>query len=509
MKRAEKDALVKKYMVGIPELTDEQREWIRKETAHYIFVSRDESGKHKCVCSSCNSEIDLGKTKHNDKAVCPVCGKEMEIIHTWRRKYYPETIDWIAIPKTIDGNHIMLRYVVAWRYHNAGMPYTEVVRECARMVYRPDTETQHTFEEHYGKWIYATRSYFSEWNMYQFRKWCCRVANAYAPEWETELKKLNCLKDFEFISNFTKSTLYTNTMIGVLGDRKVLYEKLCKAGLKELAQEDFYRLGTYERESLCFRDVQTETKLVRILGINKGELRLLRDNQTLKALKCIKIIPNIDQETLDLLEEAKISLDDTLAIVKQNLKIKKTLRYFIKTKCNIGEWLHYVDLLRKLAYQLDDSYLYPSNFRKEDERVAREYAERLEMFKKEGDKLRNEMMGKISMALHKNKEIRKFFEGSDGLQICVPETAEELREEGKRLHNCLRTYVDKVARGETLIFFVRRIEDPTSAFVALEYRNGRIIQCRFDYNRSVNDKKIIDFTQALAKVLVKNKILAA
>ena len=69
--------------------------------------------------------------------------------------------------------------------------------------------------------------------------------------------------------------------------------------------------------------------------------------------------------------------------------------------------------------------------------------------------------------------------------------------------------MDRYAEGKTLIFFVRRIEDPTAPYIAMEYCHGRVVQCRYNYNKRVEDEKIIGFTNALAEALAKEKILVA
>ena len=46
----------------------------------------------------------------------------------------------------------------------------------------------------------------------------------------------------------------------------------------------------------------------------------------------------------------------------------------------------------------------------------------------------------------------------------------------------LYTYVDRVAKGQTHIFFVRRVEEPDTPYFTMEYNKGRVIQCRGSHN---------------------------
>jgi hypothetical protein len=68
------------------------------------------------------------------------------------------------------------------------------------------------------------------------------------------------------------------------------------------------------------------------------------------------------------------------------------------------------------------------------------------------------------------------------LILRVPRDTQEIKNEGAALHHCVGTYVDRVAKGQTHIFFVRRVEEPDTPYFTMEYNNGRVIQCRGNHN---------------------------
>ena len=70
-----------------------------------------------------------------------------------------------------------------------------------------------------------------------------------------------------------------------------------------------------------------------------------------------------------------------------------------------------------------------------------------------------------------------------GLMIFPAEDTFSLTQEGKTLHHCVGTYARSVARGETAIFFIRRIDAPDEPYFTLEYKNGEVQQNRGDHNR--------------------------
>ena len=106
----------------------------------------------------------------------------------------------------------------------------------------------------------------------------------------------------------------------------------------------------------------------------------------------------------------------------------------------------------------------------------------------------------------------------EGYAVCInyierEDKAEELVEEGSRLHNCLRTYIDKVARGDCLIFFIRKADRPDEPFYAMEYCNGEINQLYADHNEHDSNYDVVytfcsDFIKILNDLKVDTKSLA-
>ena len=506
-------------MTKVPKLTNFQSEWIRKETAHYIYVDREEGG-YKCTCSRCQTEVDLGKTKHRAKVICPSCNHEMEVMHKWRN-IQPEDIDWVVIPKAIDNHTIMLRYVCS---HRVGYEETRI-RELARLVFETGTCRTHWFECRYSEaWEYSKKHYFrrsSMMNPWAENRYCCLDAKIYRQTWT---RTLNRLKDVKYIDVKGKwdSSLFPHANVKLIIGKADLYDRLNKAGLSKLSDLDYdERLRYYDYkydQSRCYgkggiKYNSNETSLIKMLGITKFGLKQLRDRPNLEYLSTLQILRDVDNEMYDLVHDTNTYADTLKKFKKANINIRKTLRYCKKHGVTGHEYYGYYRTLEKLDYQLDDAYLFPADFYKEERRVQAELSEKIKA--EEDLRLAERKMGQnasfmeIATALKNNSELREFFAGSAGLQIFVPESVDELIAEGRSLHNCLRTYIDRFANRQTLIFFVRRLEDPTAPYIAMEYCHGKVIQCRYDYNKPVDDEKIINFTEALAKKLAAQNILAA
>ena len=84
-------------------------------------------------------------------------------------------------------------------------------------------------------------------------------------------------------------------------------------------------------------------------------------------------------------------------------------------------------------------------------------------------------------------------EWSDGVfQIIMPHSAREIVEEGVRQNHCVGRYVERVATGESVILFLRRVEDPEKNFYTMEIkkdmRRCHIVQVRGERNVAATDE---------------------
>ena len=88
---------------------------------------------------------------------------------------------------------------------------------------------------------------------------------------------------------------------------------------------------------------------------------------------------------------------------------------------------------------------------------------------------------------------------SDLFILKIAQSQKELNCESSALNHCVRTYGDKVSRGETVIYFIRRKDEPDKPFYTLEIKpDGTFVQCRGEYNCSMTEE-VKDFTEKVVK----------
>ena len=84
----------------------------------------------------------------------------------------------------------------------------------------------------------------------------------------------------------------------------------------------------------------------------------------------------------------------------------------------------------------------------------------------------------ISDGLREMPNIKDYLGGSNKLLVKIPESIEDLQQEGIKLSNCIGSYGEDISDGKTFIFFIRSADKPDDSFYAMEYTNGYIRQLR-------------------------------
>lgn len=87
-----------------------------------------------------------------------------------------------------------------------------------------------------------------------------------------------------------------------------------------------------------------------------------------------------------------------------------------------------------------------------------------------------------------NKDRQKllFTDEEKGLQIVLPESIDDIVDEGRKLSHCVGGYAERHAEGKLHIVFLRKTDEPKTPYYTIEVSTkGRIIQCRGYANNTV------------------------
>lgn len=147
----------------------------------------------------------------------------------------------------------------------------------------------------------------------------------------------------------------------------------------------------------------------------------------------------------------------------------------------ICDYLDYFKEIKELGYDLTDrQYLRPRDLY-EAHRHSSE-AVRLKMRADIERRHRQYAEQQVAMLEERNKKLQSYCFHSDLFFIRPLQTVEEFIREGAVNHNCVATYTDSHAKGDTTILAVRQKAAPDDVFYTMEVRDNQIMQCRTKNN---------------------------
>ena len=493
--------------------------------SRYLIYKEVKRGSARCECTHCGKTGLVDRTeirlKNNEKGVCPFCGSRVTIKAEGRLHCGMIDKRWVVYVDSTDKGFIWRCFHVyrrIYKYPDQAFVHKRVsqeISECARVFY--------TFSKGRAE---CDAYEYAEFKQTGKMRWCHAAG------------KIDCRKSILYPGNLPQAWAHTPMKYSALellseklpttsleyehGIKQFLkYPKLewiCKMGLTRLAKEiisDTYYCATGKI------NLKGET-IFKILGLNKVNTRILQDiNGSFDELRLLQVAqtrglqlkPDQLKEYYDsfgcnteLLGQAgrKVSLhklvkyiekesrqypqEETCVSARYRSLYQECKDAGIAGKQNMArDWLEYLGWCKTLKYDLDSMFIYmPNNFKNVHDRVAKEY-EALQDKKAAAERKRQEALARKKMEQTRKfmEEIFKKNEGRDafsiqgnGLVLVVPKNGDEIKAEGEALHHCVGGYVDRVARGETSIFFIRKADAPDTPYFTLEYRDNKVIQCR-------------------------------
>ena len=234
-------------------------------------------------------------------------------------------------------------------------------------------------------------------------------------------------------------------------------EMLLKMGLSNL---------TYD-----LTPIRRSKKGIDMLGITKSELCYLQAGINLRAYRkirneCIKYKLSVKEaEKAYEIKTSKCGLDCNA----------KLIRYLADKHLDVGMYADYIKMKEEIGLPNENKYLYPKNF----EEAHGEVLNRIKI--KKSEIIARKMLEITAKA--KNRCI------SDGIyKMIVLNSPDDLIKEGKMMHHCVGTYAEKVAKGDCLIYSVRKNEKMDEPLATIELCDKRIVQVRAAHNEVPNEE---------------------
>ncbi len=510
---------IDKKMEMVPEKPEGFEKW-----AHEVamgdkrYLVYEAAGKKKSTmgyCTYCQKvvEIDIKtmRPQNRKRGNCPDCGSPVTFIPKGYFPTYQRDNKWVCLIQKIPTG------IVARYFH----VYQEIKRDEKYKEYFSLAELCRAFLEEKAQGEVQLDSY--EWGVYKQHG---------LPRWCPDQNRKNCVCAVVYTENLPKAfedTVYRYCALDLYQKKfgcnpipvwhfmrkfptAAYLEMFLKAGLINLAGEIVegydHRLNTDGRTP------------VEMLGIPKNYISILREIdgttgelQLLKQCKADKIFPSA-QDIHEFYQKFRGD-DELLGVINNHMSIRKFINYMGKqikkqserkeTPCctawkylrnyskeerirekykNLSkDWMDYISWCATLKYNMKDMYvILPPDFGMAHDRVMKEY----QSFKDEQERKRQAEMEKmIKEALEAAGNLPAMMMKAKGLMIILPKSGDEIKEEGRVLHHCVGSYVERVAKGKTMILFVRKESEPNVPYFTLEYRDGKVIQCRGKNNCSM------------------------
>lgn len=253
------------------------------------------------------------------------------------------------------------------------------------------------------------------------------------------------MRNFDMVDDYTLRRIHNNYNNGESKVEKEI-EAVCE-------DPEFYDALNYVSDSYRSR------------GVSRNLLDASDDSFSMK----IELIHTIQEYHLD--------IKAVLRFIKRQRNVENNdLNYLIGSR-------HYRDYLRCEKELKDGSFSkmnkYPSNFRTTFHNVDVEYSA------KKASIDRKKFFAQSQKYKHLEHKGKKYC-------IIVPEDPFQIDEEANALEHCVRTYIPRVVKGETLIAFLRLNAAPQQPYVTLEIKNGVLTQA-YGKNDSKPDEDALKF----------------
>lgn len=442
--------------------------------------SIDES-KYYSVCPSCRKLFQHKKKPHNgDSVSCPHCQYSGTLYDFRDQTITIETpMSFTAYLEYIDGGFVL-------RLFNSILDYSE--REYdnyEQLSCYPGITTKEVAREYWlkGKYSFYTNinqdlydePVFAEVDAEQiddYGYWIYNYDNIYDPESSAltdDIKYSDPYKSATCIEALTRRIPYR------------AFKTLHKYGFTAFAKDSVHVPGYFPDSS----------KICEVLGYDYNKLKANFEIEEI-GIAYMEHIRALDkygieatEENADIIARLDSNADKILSLDKPR-KIFKYLRNQARKNggASARDYVDYIGECEKLGYDLKETaVLYPTDLATTHRRTSA-------LVMLENSALVEQAIKDKYEQLHIACEW-----SNDKYAIVMPKCADEIITEGATLNHCVGNYCERVANGESIILFLRKLEELDKPFYTVEIRPNMkkfdLVQCR-GYRNSDPSKEIYD-----------------
>lgn len=512
-----------------PELTEEYMQEINRRFEPYLFYETTRAGGREFWCTSCNQHFIYERvsrtmepdyliplqTGHNHYAKCPKCGRTVQYKNVGKAKKRVNL--WECTPAVFiipeSENKVYIRAFYAAKDYGKELLPEVKLSETARYMFVPGEAVMWKYEyDYYGFGVLPSGKVPSMSFVLQ-KNPCKEPINGYYNPWTYqyfggyELIGYESLKD-----TFLKYSQLDGFGRRLIGDNRntmpyvniPMVKYLCHYAqtpqieiLAKLGHWDFILgrvLNNRPNKRLINWDAKTPTDFFKLskqeyrdFRTAGGEIELLKLYKHLKKKKiqrsfaqCQNILDKLGSiycyECIDLSIEHRLNFTRLCNYIKKQSEINKISH--TSWQNTFMYWRDYLQSAKKLGYDLQlETVLLPKDIKEAHDTAAKNVE-----WKEEQDKkaiMRNLQPGRIKQYQYE----------SDTFFIKVPESMQEIIDEGKALQHCVGGYASRHAEGKLTILFMRRKDEPNKSLYTIEMNGKSMIQVHGFNNCSIQTEE--------------------
>ena len=456
-------------------------EYVKKIKEGHKLIIKSKYGYH---CDNCNFDFQKNKVikiQYGEKCIkCPNC-KNILVVKSNRIKKYTSKDNFCIIEKFKDYTIYRL-FEVRTDYDNG--IYKSHICEYGRQLFN------HCFDyicEIYNDNISATTAgkyinhrYFTNSNWRRNGSYYHTLGDIYML-YPYNLKKLfkNTKWQYSQIWDFAKHIGYFNVANFMNFSNYRGIELLIKNKLYALTNDLLQNTSRGYLLEVDYKYIREHLKFIRRNKLIINEIIIMKFFNT-SDLKLIRKYSDYADNLINVLKELNIKLE----LVDKNVK---------DAEDSFCEYIDYLQICKLLEYDMKDKkILYPANACEAHNRVMKiQRALKDKMYKKQIRKRYEEIKDNI----YKNKKY-----------IIFPvKTQNELINESKQQNNCVKTYAERIAKGECDIYFMRSLSDVSKSLVTVEVRNNKVVQKRTK-NNMITTKVQDSFLELWEQKILNKKV---
>jgi len=473
--------------------------WMERDLLpHYIyypFVNKKDPKPG--YCTSCKHDVVVPIAIHNQLGKCPRCKKKIIFKSIGKSKRVYDRTTAQIIQKAGENELVVRIFKATKRYEDYKYPKF-IFYEAARIFLSWDSNNNVSVTPYYYA---AYKGVLTNW-----KKGFRPSIGGYNYQFDADLTGYLHRKNLSVALDETPFQ-YCQLEEYYLMDSTPLYapdylckylqypsiEYLVKLELERIVTESVYR-NSYISSDVINLSGQNPRE---VLGVEPEELPMLQSlNISVKELGLFLKLKELGNRTdiafFEWLRNADrviyLNTNDILNPLKYTT-LKKLVRYVKKqfytlyaneqydqAKRVLGTYCDYLRFAEELKYNLESDFvLFPKRLQEAHDqasdliREAKEKAAKLIRAKQR--RTANGVIQKTYQALLEQYGFEKF-----GLTIIPPKSAREIVAEGHELEHCVGNYFSRIVENESIILFVRAIDDIDKPFYTLELRDNQVTQ---------------------------------